>query len=258
MSGYIDLRGHQIWSYRHNEGGEPVVVLHGGLSYSEKILPYLLPVFESPALGKRKVFAYDRSGQGRTAYRDGAFDMNFQRDELISYLEDVVQEPAHLIGHSDGANCAVMAALAKQDLVKSVVAIGPSLHPRDAVIEFPTNPQPREEDQAEHDALSPDSPDLFIKKLRECFEMWARDPQIEVADLAALTVPTLFLQGDDDVITNATAESYAKACRDGRLAIIAGASHDVIKEKTSLVQATLLDFYANLEYPETKYPNWRH
>ena len=254
MSGQINLRGHQIWSYRYENKGEPVVILHGGLSYSEKILPYLLPVYAD----SMEVFAYDRSGHGRSAYRDGAFDMNFQRDELIAYLEDVVRGPAHLVGHSDGANCAVMAALARHDLVKSVVAIGPSLHPRDAVIDFPTNPQPRDEDQAEHDALSPDSPEMFLRKLRECFEMWARDPQIELSDLAALRMPVLFMQGDDDVVTNATAESYAKAVGDGRLAIIAGASHDVIKEKTSLVQATLLDFYTNLNYPETKYPNWRN
>lgn len=254
MSGLIDLRGHHIWSYRYDNSGDAVVILHGGLSHSGKILPYLLPVYAH----SMKVFAYDRSGHGRSAYRDGAFDMNFQRDELVTFLEEVVQEPAHLIGHSDGANCAVMAALARHDLVKSVVAIGPSLHPRDAVIDFPTNPQPSDEDQVEHDALSPDTPDMFVRKLRECFEMWAREPQIEITDLAALQMPVLFLQGDDDVITNATAERYAKAVKDGRLSIIPGASHDVIKEKTALVQATLLDFYANLEYPETKYPNWRN
>ena len=254
MSGYIDLRGHQVWAYRYENTGEPIVVLHGGLSYSDKILPFLLPAIEH----NKTVYAYDRSGHGRTPYRDGAFDMNFQRDELIAFLEEVVQGPAHLIGHSDGANCAVMAALKRHDLVRSVVAIGPALHPRDAVIDFPTNPTPREEDQAEHDALSPDSPDLFARKVRECFEMWARDPQIELSDLATLSRPTLFLQGDDDVITNATAEGYAKAVKDGRLAIIPGASHDVIKEKTSLVQATLIDFYSSLDFPETKYPNWRH
>lgn len=254
MSGYIDLRGHQVWAYRYENSGEPIVILHGGLSHSEKILPFL-----TPALSHHKtIYAYDRSGHGRTGYREGSFDMNFQRDELITFIEEIVKEPAHLIGHSDGANCAVMVALKRSDLVKSVVAIGPALHPRDAVIEFPTNPTPREDDQQEHDELSPDDPQLFVTKVRECFEMWARDPQIEISDLEKIEVPLLFLQGDDDVITNATAEGYAKAVKNGRLAIVPGASHDVIKEKTALVQALVIDFYASLEYPETKYPNWRH
>lgn len=254
MPGYIDLLGHQIWAYQYENNGEPIVVLHGGLSTSEKILPYLLPAIEH----NKTVYAYDRSGHGRTGYREGAFDMNHQRDELIQFLERVVREGAHLIGHSDGANCAVMVALKRPDLVKSVVAIGPALNPKDLVFDAPENVSPSVEDQAEHDALSPDAPELFPRKFAECFAMWARDPQISPAELGAIKAPTLFLQGDDDVISNATAELYAKSVKDGRLSIIAGASHDVIKEKTELVQGALKDFYANLEYPKTKYPNWRH
>lgn len=253
MPGYVDLLGHQIWSYQYENNGEPIVVLHGGLSHSEKILPYLLPALSAT----KTVYAYDRSGHGRTAYREGAFDMNHQRDELIHYLERVVREGAHLIGHSDGANCAVMVALKRPDLVRSLVAIGPALTPADLVAQLPQNLTPSAEDQAEHGALSPDAPEMLQRKLSECLAMWGRDPQITASELSTLSAPTLFMQGDDDVIANTTAELYAKSVPDGRLCIIAGASHDVIKEKTGLVQASLQDFYANLDYPKTKYPNWR-
>lgn len=253
MAEYVNLHGHQIWSHSYEKNGEPVVVLHGGLSHSEKLLPYLLPALERD----KTVYAYDRSGHGRTGYRESAFSMDHQRDELISYLEVVVQKPAHLIGHSDGANCALMVALKRQDLVKSIVAIGGNLKPSDTVLTFPDNPTPNPDDQVEHDEISPDAPEMFAQKVRECFAMWGRDPQIDVEELAAITSPTLFLQGDDDVIPNAIAERYAKAVRDGRLAIVSGASHDVIKEKTSIVQALVADFYACLDYPQTKYPNWR-
>lgn len=253
MAEYINLRGHQVWSHEYEKNGEPLVLLHGGLSYSEKILPYLLPAIERD----KTVYAYDRSGHGHTGYREGAFTMEHQRDELIAYIEDVIHKPAHLIGHSDGANAAVMVALKRPDLVKSLVAIGPALKPGDNVHVLPENPTFSPEDQAEHDEISPDAPELFARKFHECFAMWVRDPQIEVSELASISCPTLFLLGDDDVITNAKGEEYAKAVRDGRLAVVPGASHDVIKEKTFIVQSLIVDFYATLGYPQTKYPNWR-
>jgi hypothetical protein len=41
------------------------------------------------------------------------------------------------------------------------------------------------------------------------------------------------------------------------LAIIPGASHAVVKEKTKLMQAVIKDFYKTLDFPITKMPNRR-
>ena len=49
-------------------------------------------------------------------------------------------------------------------------------------------------------------------------------------------------------------EKIYQAITNARLAIVPGASHAVIKEKTELVQALLKDFYANPDYPMTHNP----
>ena len=68
MGDYINLRGHEIWNLEWSNNGEAVVLLHGGLSATEDWDKYLLPAVEASF----HVFAYDRTGQGRTgAQKDG-------------------------------------------------------------------------------------------------------------------------------------------------------------------------------------------
>ena len=62
---YINLRGHSIWSTEYQGKGEPVLLLHGGLSSTES-WDYLV----LPALKRRHVFAYDRTAHGRTKLRE--------------------------------------------------------------------------------------------------------------------------------------------------------------------------------------------
>jgi pimeloyl-ACP methyl ester carboxylesterase len=64
----------------------------------------------------------------------------------------------------------------------------------------------------------------------------------------------LVLAGDDDVISAKESEKIYQSITNARLAIVPGASHAVIKEKTKLVQALLKDFYAHPDYPLTKSP----
>jgi pimeloyl-ACP methyl ester carboxylesterase len=223
--------------------------LHGGLSHSEKTKKYLLPAVKR----NFKVFAYDRTGHGRTANQKGSFHFNFQTKELIAFLEDVVKEPAHLIGISDGANIAFMAAIARPELIRSVVSIGGNTTASQIRMKF-GKPEVSAESQAEHDRISPDHPSELIKKVATAFKVWRSEPSIAVTKLAKIKCPVLVLAGDDDVISAKESEKIYQAIANARLAIVPGASHAVIKEKTELVQALLKDFYANPDYPLTQSP----
>jgi len=74
MSGYINLRGHQIHSQEWENNGEAVVLLHGGLSQTSHwdyvLAPDLEPDFH--------LFAYDRAGHGYTADQAESFHFKFQ------------------------------------------------------------------------------------------------------------------------------------------------------------------------------------
>jgi pimeloyl-ACP methyl ester carboxylesterase len=249
MQRNINLRGHNVFTFQWSKRGEPLVILHGGLSHSEKTKKYLLPAVKRDF----KVFAYDRTGHGRTANQKGSFHFNFQTKELIAFLEDVVKEPAHLIGISDGANIAFMAAIARPELIRSVVSIGGNTTASQIRMKF-GKPEVSAESQAEHDRISPDHPSELIKKVATAFKVWRSEPSIAVTKLAKIKCPVLVLAGDDDVISAKESEKIYQAIANARLAIVPGASHAVIKEKTELVQALLKDFYANPDYPLTQSP----
>ena len=249
MQRNINLRGHDVFTFQWSKRGEPLVILHGGLSHSEKTKKYLLPAVKR----NFKVFAYDRTGHGRTANQKGSFHFNFQTKELIAFLEDVVKEPAHLIGISDGANIALMAAIARPELIRSVVSIGGNTTASQIRMKF-GKPEVSAESQAEHDRISPDHPSELIKKVATAFKVWKSEPSIAITKLAKIKCPVLVLAGDDDVISAKESEKIYQAIANARLAIVPGASHAVIKEKTELVQALLKDFYANPDYPLTQSP----
>jgi pimeloyl-ACP methyl ester carboxylesterase len=178
----------------------------------------------------------------------------FQFEEAVAYLEDVVKSPAHLIGHSDGAIIALMVAIHRPDLVKSVVLFGGLFHFSGTLPMPDFDGNISEEDRAEYAETSPDAPETQEAKIRKMFSVWYSEPTYTVADVSKVKCPALVLVGDDDVIAhNHTVEMF-EALPQGQLAVIPGTSHQANKEKPEIFQMFIREFLANLEYPQTKMP----
>ena len=249
MPDYIDLRGHQTYSYEWENNGEAVLLLHGGLSQTSHwdyvLTPDLEPDFH--------LFAYDRTGHGYTGDQAGSFHFDFQIREAIAYLEDVVKEPAHLIGWSDGGIIAMSIAITRPELVKSLILIGANYNHSGTVIELPFT-EPSDEDKAEYAATSPDAPHTLTEKIKKMLRIWETEPNIPLSDLAKIQCPVLVLAGDDDVIKHSHTIELYEALPLGQLAIIPGTSHMVPKEKPALMNAVISQFLEDLSYPVTKAP----
>jgi len=246
---YIDLRGHRTWHYEWKNRGEALVILHGGLSATEDCDQYLLPAVEHG----HHVFAYDRTGQGRTSDQPGSLHFDFQTAEAIAYLEDVVKEPAHLVGWSDGGIIALMVALKRPELVRSIVAIGANYHFNHGGGEIPEW-EISDEDRKEYAERSPDAPSTLDSKIARMREIWNSEPTLDLSDIATIQCPTLILAGDDELFSLSHTTSLYEALPQGRLAIVPGTSHFVIKEKPEITQAIIGDFLANLDPPITRAP----
>jgi pimeloyl-ACP methyl ester carboxylesterase len=249
MPEYINLRGHQTYSYEWDNDGEAVVLLHGGLSKTSSWDYILVPALEDDF----HVYAYDRAGHGFTGDKQGSLHFDFQCKEAIAYLEDVVKEPAHLIGYSDGGIIALLVAIARPDLVKSIVAIGANYHYDAPLSEF-TEADVSEEEQAEYNLISPDAPHTLLEKKIRMNEIWKTEPDIALSEIAKIQCPVLVLAGDDDVIKHDHTISLYEALPLGQLAIVPGTSHGVVKEKPALTMAIIMQFLEDLTYPQTRQP----
>ena len=250
---HIDLRGHQVWSIEKKpllkRNPEKVLLLHGGLSSTESWIDAI-----SPAAKGFHLYAYDRTAHGRTKIRDGYYHFDFQTDEAIAFLEDVVQGPAHLIGWSDGGIIALHVSLKRPDLVSSIVAIGANYHHDCGAEHDVLTIEVKEEEKRLFAERSGQDPELLETIVRKAYEVWMSEPNLSLKDLARINVPTLVLAGDDEPFTSEHTFSMYEALPLGRLAIVPGSSHFVVKEKRGLTQSIIKDFFANLDYPITRWP----
>jgi pimeloyl-ACP methyl ester carboxylesterase len=254
-AGYLDLRGHPTWSKEWTDNGDPALLLHGGLSATEDWDFTILPAIEKT----HHPFAYDRIAHGRTGIRDGFYHFDFQSEEAIAYLEDVISAPAHLLGWSDGGIIALMVAIKRPDLVKSIVAIGTNFN-FDAgfpIAAFEPEIIISEEDALEFAERSPDPADMQEVIIEKAYEVWRTEPKMTVADLAAITCPVLVLTGDDEPFSNHHTVDLYQALPNGRLAIIPAASHYLVHERTAMMNLMVTDFYQHQEFPITKDPRLR-
>ena len=249
-----DVGGHQVWVSDTGDG-DPVVLLHGGLGSSDDLAP------QGQALAARhRVVAFDRRGHGRTPDCPGPFSFAAMADETVAVLESVVGGPAHLVGWSDGGIVALYVALARPDLIRSLVPIGANFHHDGLLPEFfdlGADDQVLAVLAAAYAERSPDGAGHWAEVLTKSLDLWHREPDLTVDDLATITAPVLVLVGDDEPIPLAHTCALYEALTNGQLAVVPGTSHLVPLEKAELVNRLIADFLAEDGPPVTFMPMHR-
>jgi pimeloyl-ACP methyl ester carboxylesterase len=237
---YVEINDHPTWTERIGTG-DPVLLLHGGFTNSDGLLDVLAPL-----AGDYELVAFDRRGHGRTADTDAPFHYADMADETIGVLEKVVGAPAHLVGYSDGGIVALYAALARPELVRSLVLIGTNYHFEGLVPGLFDDMEPDSEFvqilRPAYEERSPDSGDHFPVVVAKGTTMFATEPTLSTRDLARISPPALVLVGDDDAMPLEHTQSLYESLPAGQLAVVPGASHLVPHEKPQLVAQLVADF----------------
>jgi len=201
------------------------------------------------------VGAFDRRGHGRTADSDAPFSYEAMADEISAFVA-LLGRPCHLVGHSDGANAALIATLQRPDLVKRLVLIGANYNVN-GLMPLP----PLEEDSLafqawvdRYAAMSPDGSSRAHLVFRKTVTMQATGPTLTTNDLARVAVPSLVMAGDDDVATLAHTASLYESIPDAQLCIVPGTSHSLLKERTKDCARTIRRFLTSDLPVETRMP----
>lgn len=242
---YVDVAG--VHTYYEAEGsGEPLVLLHGGLCTIETFHGI------RPALAERyRVYLPERRGHGRTADVDGPITYEIMARDTIAFLDAIEVSSAYVVGWSDGAVVGLLTALRRSDLVSKLVLIGQNVNPHGLPPEavemlkldrMPDMLPPMLRDA--YAAVSPDGPDHWDVVVDKIWQMFRTEPNIDFAELAKVSAPTLVLVADHDLPTVEHAAAMQRALPHSQLGVVPGSTHGLPMEKPELTARLVLDFLA--------------
>ncbi len=246
MGAYVEIRGLNTW-YDEDGSGEPLVLLHGGLSPNETWRPQI------PEFAKQfRVLAPERRGHGHTPDVEGPFSYEDMASDTIGFIEAVVGGPVHLVGWSDGGIIGLIVAMRRPDLVRKLVAISANFDtsgvPDEIQAQF-FSMQPDGEELAMlrslYEAASPDGPEHWPVVFAKFIEMASQEPHISPSKLKGIAASTLVLAGDDDLMSLEHTVELFRSIPNAELAIVPGTSHFLAMEKPDTVNRLILDFLQN-------------
>lgn len=96
--------------------GDPLVLIHGLDSSTATFEPIIAPLSE-----KHLVIAFDQRGHGKSAAKGTDYSTHVMAADLLSLLDHLGIEKAHVLGHSMGARSALRFAALHPERVKSIV-----------------------------------------------------------------------------------------------------------------------------------------
>ena len=237
---YVDIAGQRVW-HEVSGSGDPVVLLHGAFGGASSFS------MQAPALVAAgfRVHVPERRGHAHTADVEGPLTYSVMADDTIGYLDAQVGA-GHLVGWSDGAVVALLVAQRRPDLVRRQVLIGQYYNSSGRVPDSPIDQALSSPDavkwlRQEYDAVSPDGPEHFPVVYEKTMRMLRCEPELDLAEFAAVTAPTLVLQGDRDEVTLEHSMAVVGALPDARLAVLPG-THALPIEAPEVVNPLLISF----------------
>jgi pimeloyl-ACP methyl ester carboxylesterase len=234
---YVQLGDVRTWFDVYGSG-PPVIMLHGGGSDARPLAGNAATISSS-----LRVYTPDRRGHGRTADVDGPLTYQVMAGDTAAFVEQVVDEPAHLVGVSDGGIVALLVGLRHPDLVRHLALVASVFH-RDGWLPGAADldDQAASFFRSAYAEVSPDGPDHFDVVTAKLATMHAEEPTLTADDLGQLNRRTLVMVGDDDEVRLEHAIDMYRAIPDGELAVVPGTSHGLLVEKPDLCNRLIVDF----------------
>ncbi|MGE0541470.1 MAG: alpha/beta fold hydrolase [Dehalococcoidia bacterium] len=236
--------------------GAPLLLLHGGLGTALLHYRREIPFFA----GRHRVIAPDMRGYGGSAPpRDYPIDF-YQRDaaDMAALLDALDARPVHVLGWSDGAIVALVLAVVRPDLVRSLALWGgeaklleversiwpvladASVWPQRAVERF-------------IEAQGPlNWPGILDRMVAGYTAVLDGGGEIISQRLDEIRCPVLIMHGEqDDVVPVVHAQILKDAIPQAEVHLFPESGHALHREQESAMRGLILDFLRRVESGET-------
>src|SRR5579863_9392427 len=119
---YFEVRGAKLYTQTYGHGA-PVIFLHGGTVFFDNSFANQRDYFAS----YRTVIGIDQRGHGHSP--DGPWSLSYKMmaDDTAAIIEQLGPGPVDIVGHSDGADLALVLARDHPNLVRRLVISGANI-----------------------------------------------------------------------------------------------------------------------------------
>jgi len=239
--------------YERLGAGPPLILLHaasssGRVDFAAQI-PHLATAF--------RLYLPDARGHGSTRWNpDAGFGAEMLVDDLEAFGDALGIDTFHLLGFSMGGMTALAFAIRQPERIRTLVVAGVSVErePRASVIRRLLDPARIERDDPtwagqlgrRHDPGQ--GPGVWRRLLAAIAHDVATQPLLEPRELRGITAPSLVVSGDrDPFVPVDQAWGLARQLRDGRLLVAPDCGHEVLSQRSAIVNEALPDFYRSTE-----------
>jgi pimeloyl-ACP methyl ester carboxylesterase len=255
---YYEVDGTKLYTETLGRG-TPVLFLHGGLLF-----------FDNNFIKQRDYFAahhtvigIDQRGHGHSP--DGPWQLSYQlmADDTAAIIRKLKLAPVDVVGHSDGADIALLLARDHPELVRRVVISGANLRglppaELEARKHWSADQQAKKLQEVaaflppyfatDYAAVSPDGADHWMAMVAKCSALWNQSIVIEPAELARIAAPVLVMAGDHDFTSLEETAEIFKGLPHGQLIVVPGTGHGTFEMRPQLVNLAIAEF---LEGPDS-------
>lgn len=252
-----------VWLEGGNRQGESLLLLHGFGACKENWLPIL------PFLAKRyHLVLPDLPGWGQSAFRAGTdYSLDAQVERLNTWAQQVIKQPAHLVGSSLGGAVAGLFAARHPDLFTSLTlmnaagVVGEKYSPFEAGLLQGENGLLAKNTYevvqllagtmrsrllpwlmapfASHDLVSRHAVNQHLFR-----QLLDKPPAPDLPSYSAIQLPTLILWGEaDTVIHPSCADTYKQLIPNAKVEIINGVGHMPMVEAPRQTSRELTTFW---------------
>tara|TARA_R110000737_G_scaffold327311_1_gene341484 strand:+ start:4718 stop:5623 length:906 start_codon:yes stop_codon:yes gene_type:complete len=221
-SGYSDVNGLKMYYEIHGEG-DPLVLIHGGGSTIQTTFGNIIPELAK----NNKLIAVELQAHGHTSDRDSPETFEQDADDVVTLLQNMGIVKASFFGFSNGGNTTMQIGIRHPEIVNKLI-IASAFFKREGMFPgFFDGMEHASIDNMPADlkeafwAINPDSTKLLAmfnhdKNRMLGFQDW------DEALLQSIQVPSLIINGDQDVVQNTHAALMAATIPNARLMILPG------------------------------------
>ncbi len=244
--------GYRLY-YEEQGQGPPIILLHSATGSTRdwrRAAPLL-------AAGGYRVLAYDRRGFGRSdplPEPDWPLDyLHASRDELFAFLDALGLERVILVGNSDGATIALLAAAAQPERVQAVAAESPHMWYEKSTLlpAFDRFQKTLGADPRFWRAMRWAHGDRAEEVVRRWRRRWTNPAFFAWSDrdaLARTRCPVLVMHGEEDAyFPIAHSQEIVRLLPDARLVVYEGVGHVLHLEIVNAYAQDVFEFLSGIQ-----------